>query len=353
MLLASTGVNCDQDWPSQTEKSLQAPCRCRNKGRSLNAAWITEPPPDISFWHCFCAHSFKQIRANRPHSRRLEKKKGLLLLALAQVSSSQRAYCSLLPCPHFLCVWLWKHPQCSWACNQLNSNIRSSIRFSFHLQTGQWLAFTDPATSHHPGSISASKDRSRWVRVSCPSVPPVSASQADSLDFTGSVTSFSIRQWGRGVGAKTDAHQFRIHVAQQGTCAHGWLSWPGHSSAVWVSKVILSSGLHILCTTQSAETRYSSTGLGVSESHDMSHYAANCKSLEPNICKDTQQRHGQLWWGLWGWVMTPRLSLKTLHRPSHSLWNPGRKCLVSASFETWCLFVQSQSCYIAINSFQS
>lgn len=141
----------------------------------------SEPLPDISLWHCLRTHNFKQIRPNHPHSWH-QKKKKFFSLFNTTLSCGNQALVTVACC-HSLTFCM---SECKkgpwWSLTCLNSNNRSSISPPFHLQTGQWVAFSDPPTSLHPGGISASKDRSRWVRASCSSASPVSASQADRLD---------------------------------------------------------------------------------------------------------------------------------------------------------------------------
>lgn len=214
MLLASTRVNCDQGWPSQTEKSQQALWRCYNKGRSLNAAWITEPPPDISFWHCFCAHSFKQIRANHAHSRRLEKRKKKFCFWLCHKSLSHRG--PTVACYHALT-----------SCASDGGNTHSVVESVISLTATSGPQYDAPFISKRANGLFSLN----WRRPTIPAVSPhpkIEAAEWESPAPRGlqylyhrlivltlpeaSLHSLS-GSGGRGMGAKTDARQFRIHVA--------------------------------------------------------------------------------------------------------------------------------------------
>lgn len=110
--------------------------------------------------------------------------------------------------------------------------------------------FDDPVMSPQATSISASQDRSRWLRASCSSVSPVSASLPDNPNFTGSLHLMLYLDLGVPK---------RMHANMGSTFPNKGL-WAGvlgsgYSAVIRVSKVSVSTSLLLYINPQHTEER--------------------------------------------------------------------------------------------------
>lgn len=186
-----------------------------------------------------------------------------------------------------MCVNAKKARNGPWPAISLNSNIRSSISFTLSSPNGAngLLSLTRrrlsiPAVSPHP-KIEADEweppapQRLRYLchRLIVPT-------------FTGSFTLFSIRQRGAGQGAKTDAHQFRIHVASQGSCTRGWVGGcrdPDTPRQFGYQRWFCHQACCVSSEPHSVETSRSFAGPGQRKSYDMSLWNQSCEGIPSKV----------------------------------------------------------------------
>lgn len=121
-------------------------------------------------------------------------------------------------------------------------------RFPFIITQDIHLVHWPSENPSMPSSISAPRDRSTWLRASCSSVSPLSASLPDNHDFTGRhhlmlYLNLKVPKWMRASMGAT--------FPNKGVCV-GVLG-SKHSSEMRLSKVSLSTSFLlylVLCTTQ-------------------------------------------------------------------------------------------------------